>query len=264
LAQQTKASVFLRIDDLDQERVQPAYIQDVFDTLDFLGIPWNEGPQNADEFQRNFSQLHRGQLYAGYLKVLRDQNLLFACNCSRKQLAGHNSYPGTCRDKNIDLDSPDVAWRLRTGYNPCVSFHHIDGTLSSCILPSSMTDFIVRRRDGKVAYQLSSLADDSFYQTDLIVRGEDLMDSTLAQSFLSAVLPGHPLKQTAFFHHPLLLSGEGEKLSKTAGSISIQFLRKRGYSAASVFDQIAKRIHPDYTAASWQELAACYFRSAGL
>jgi glutamyl/glutaminyl-tRNA synthetase len=261
LARQTNASIFLRIDDLDHERVQPAYLQDIFETLSFLNIPYNNGPRNVDDFQNHFSQLLREPLYHQRLQSLRDQHLLFACNCSRKQLAGHEGYPGTCRHKNLDPDAPDVAWRIVTGDQPVVSFHNIDGSWTTAALPAAMTDFIVRRRDGKAAYQLSSLADDAFYQTDLIVRGQDLLDSTLAQSFLSSLMPDHPLQHVSFFHHPLLLNSEGEKLSKSAGSISIQYLRTRGYSAAAVYDLIAKRIHPDFEAGSWQELAACFFKS---
>jgi glutamyl/glutaminyl-tRNA synthetase len=261
LARHTNASIFLRIDDLDQERVQPAYLQDIFDTLAFLDIPYDDGPRNVNDFQDHFSQLLREPLYHQRLQLLRDQQLLFACNCSRKQLAGHEGYPGTCRHKNLDPDAPDVAWRIVTGDQPVVSFRNIDGSLTTAALPTSMTDFIVRRRDGKAAYQLSSLADDAFCQTDLIVRGQDLHDSTLAQSFLSSVMPDHPLQHVSFFHHPLLLDSEGEKLSKSAGSISIHYLRTHGYSAAAVYDLIAKRLHPDFEAASWQELANCFFTS---
>nr|WP_245565742.1 glutamate--tRNA ligase family protein [Terrimonas ferruginea] len=261
LARHTNASIFLRIDDLDHERVQTSYLQDVFDTLAFLSIPYDEGPRDAGDFQNHFSQLLREPLYHQRLQSLRDRHLLFACNCSRKQLAGYEAYPGTCRHKNLDPDAPNVAWRIVTGDQPVVSFHNIDGSLTTATLPVAMTDFIVRRRDGKAAYQLSSLADDTFYQTDLIVRGQDLLDSTLAQSFLSSLMPDHPLQHVSFFHHPLLLNSEGEKLSKSAGSISIQYLRTHGYSAAAVYDLIAKRIHPGFEAGSWQELAACFLKS---
>lgn len=261
LARQTNASVLLRIDDLDQERVQPAYLQDIFDTLSFLDIPYDNGPRSVSDFQQHFSQLLREHLYGQRLQILRDQHLLFACNCSRKQLAGQEGYPGTCRHKKLDLDAPDVAWRIVTGDKPVVRFHNIDGSLTETSLPASMTDFIVRRRDGKAAYQLSSLTDDAFYQTDLIVRGKDLLDSTLAQCFLSSLLPDHPLQQVSFFHHPLLLNSEGEKLSKSAGSISIHYLRTHGYAAAAIYDRIAKRIHPDFEAGSWQQLAACFFHT---
>lgn len=261
LARQTNATIFLRIDDLDQERVQPAYLKNIFDTISFLHLPYDNGPRSVDDFQNHFSQLLRESLYQRRLQWLRDQHLLFACNCSRKQLAGHEGYPGTCRHKNLDLDTPDVAWRIVTGDQPAVSFRNIDGSLATATLPASMTDFIVRRRDGKAAYQLSSLADDAFYQTDLIVRGQDLLDSTLAQSFLSSLMPDHPLQPVSFFHHPLLLDSEGEKLSKSAGSISIQYLRRHGYSAAAIYDLIAKKIHPDFEVGSWQELAAAFFNS---
>src|SRR3546814_2837253 len=93
-----------------------------------------------------------------------------------------------------------------------------------------MSGFVVRRKDGVPSYQLASLIDDLHFGINLIVRGEDLRDSTLAQLHLAALLSsetdfGGPMSGAAsftgalFYHHPLLRSLRGQKLSKSAGDI---------------------------------------------
>lgn len=261
LSRQTGASIFLRIDDLDHERVQRTYLQDVFDTLHFLGIPWDEGPRDVNDFLQHYSQLQREELYNYRLQQLRSQHLLFACDCSRKQLTGSEGYPGYCRNKRLSLDEPDKAWRIFTDSSMPIVFRELFTSHVSASLPEAMTDFIVRRRDSKAAYQLSSLADDAHYEIDLVVRGQDLLDSTIAQSYLSSLLPDHPLQHACFFHHPLLLTEAGEKLSKTAGSVSVQYLRAAGHRPDFIYTQISKRINPSFEAGTWQELANCFFAS---
>ena len=81
LAQKSGAKTLLRIDDLDQPRVNKLYLQEIFDTLNFLEIPWDEGPRNLKEFDSDYSQLHRMPLYMQALKQLADEKLVFACSC---------------------------------------------------------------------------------------------------------------------------------------------------------------------------------------
>ncbi|WP_295122565.1 glutamate--tRNA ligase family protein [uncultured Chitinophaga sp.] len=248
LAKQTKAATMLRIDDLDRDRAAPEYIQDIFDTLEFLDIPWAEGPKSFDEYQSDFSQLHRLYLYNAALEQLRPY--VFACNCSRAQIARQSTngaYPGTCLHKNIPLDTDGVSWRLITD-NRAITIRD-----KQDVLPADMQYFVVRKKDGYPAYQLSSVIDDQHFGIDLIVRGLDLWNSTLAQLYLSSLLPGNTFHQTQFYHHPLLLEKDGGKLSKSAGSTSIQFLRNEGKSAADVYTMIANRLGGQ-SAVNWEEL----------
>src|SRR6185312_6440352 len=75
LAGKYGARILLRIDDLDRERVQKQYVQDIFDTLNFLEIPWHEGPRNMDEYEKQYSQIHRLDLYRQTLDMLQQQSL---------------------------------------------------------------------------------------------------------------------------------------------------------------------------------------------
>lgn len=253
LARKYGAKILLRIDDLDRARVNPEYLTDIFDTLRFLEISWDEGPQDINDFEAHFSQVHRMNLYNEALEQLVAGGLVFACTCSRKQLG--ETAPCACIDKQSPLNTPEASWRLRTDSNAVLKLNSYDGTTIQTQLPAEMENFVVRKKDGFPAYQLTSVVDDLFYGVDLIVRGDDLWASTLAQIQLAAVLDKPVFNNAVFYHHPLLLEGSGKKLSKSAGSTSVRYLRQEGKSAAEVFELISNLLGLPGRADSWQQLA---------
>lgn len=231
LAHRTGAQVLLRIDDLDGERTRPEYVADIFDTLRFLQTGWHEGPRNSGEHESRYAQTHRLALYQKALQQLRDEGRLFACTCSRAEILRQSPdgvYPGTCRHKGIALDQPGVCWRLHTDAKRTLNVTNLDGSITTTVLPEHMHCFVVRKKDGMPAYQLTSVVDDLHFGVDLIVRGADLWPSTLAQLYLAAVLCQPRFLETTFYHHPLLTDAHGIKLSKSAGAQSIRHLRHSG------------------------------------
>jgi len=274
IARRSSAEILLRIDDLDQERVQREYVEDIFETLKFMKIPWDRGPRSADEFLGHWSQVHRLPLYRAALGRLRAAGAVFGCSCSRAEVsrAGRDGgYPGTCRERGLELEG-EVNWRLRTeaafdggtavgaGTEAAAGTAAGTGTdgdpwtaagpgvllvktypggVIEARLPAEMRDLVVRKKDGSPAYQLSSVVDDLYYGVDLIVRGQDLWASTLAQLYLSYPLRAEGFREVRFYHHPLLMTGDGEKLSKSAGATSIQYLRRQGLRAAEIYALIA-------------------------
>ncbi|HOY07097.1 MAG TPA: glutamate--tRNA ligase family protein [Saprospiraceae bacterium] len=222
-ARYNHGTLLLRIDDLDADRKRPEYVQDVFDSLQWLGIDWDTGPKSAPDFEQNWSQHLRLPSYFTQLEKLRSTGLLFACRKSRSDLAPFQGiYPVEFRDQGLSLDDPDVAWRIQTppGF--------------------SMPDFVVRRRDGIPAYQVASLTDDVHFGITHVVRGMDLETSTEAQKFLAACLREDNFLKIKFLHHPLVLDASGEKLSKSAGASSLQAMRSAGADPAFVFRQSAQ------------------------
>lgn len=244
LAKTAGAKVLLRIDDLDRVRVEERYVQDIFETLEFLGVHWDEGPRDVRDFEARWSQVHRVEMYGNGLRSLRDAGVLFACTCSRAQIAREAAdgiYPGTCRDKGISLDAPDVSWRIRTDMTQELVVRGLDGDVVRTQLDVTMQDFVVRKKDGYPAYQLTSILDDLYFGVDLIVRGQDLWPSTLAQLYLASFLPGGAdFSKTCFYHHELLKDKDGSKLSKSEGATSIQFLRREGWLAEDIYAEIVK------------------------
>jgi len=258
LARQTGAGILLRIDDLDRGRVSKDYVEDIFETLRFLGIPWDEGPRHFSEYEREYTQLRRMDLYGEALRQLREEGKLFACTCSRTQVlrdSPDGGYAGTCRNKGIPLDTEGCAWRIRTEAAVMEGVAGMASEGSVCTgLPVEMTDFVVRKKDGYPAYQLTSVIDDLHYGIDLVVRGEDLLDSTLAQQVLARELGRDEFRAIHFYHHLLVMDSGSEKLSKSAGATSVRWLREHGCQPADVYTMILRMLKMDFTVGSWEEL----------
>ena len=242
LAKQSGAQIMLRIDDLDRGRVRPAYVADIFETLTYLGIPWDEGPADDRSYLATFSQVHRVPLYEQALAQLRAQGAVFACDCSRTMLQrGHPAgvYTGRCKHRGLPLDGDGYCWRIDT-----------DNT----DLPEHMRYFVVRTKDGMAAYQLASVVDDMHFGVDLVVRGQDLWESTQAQRFLAEVLGYTSVVEASFVHHTLLTAGAGEKLSKSAGATSVSYLRNEGHSSAAIYRAIGKMAGLQQPISTWADL----------
>ncbi|MFN4314853.1 MAG: glutamate--tRNA ligase family protein [Chitinophagaceae bacterium] len=262
-AAKTGARILLRIDDLDRERSQDEFVEDIFSSLRFLDIPWQLGPQDPADFNKNWSQKTRLKLYEESLQELQKASLLFGCECTRSQLANSRSetgsslkgYPGTCLKKHLPLQQDQLQWRLATRPAKLLSVNRLGGGEIKGTLPEQMAFFAVRRKDGVPAYQLASLVDDHYFGVDLIVRGVDLWPSTWAQVYLSSLLDSKPLQQVQFVHHPLLTEKGGEKMSKSEGATSIQSLRKSGATAADVYTEIARCLGSLRPCHNWTDLA---------
>ena len=252
LARKLNAKILLRIDDLDRERTGKAYVQDIFDTLNFLEIPWHEGPRNYADYEAQYSQMYRLPLYSDALKKLKEAGQLFACSCSRNQVGG--IYPGTCRDKNISFDKENVSWRLKTDPSQEITVNTLDKGIVKTRLPATMQDFVVRKKDGYPAYQLASVIDDLHFGADLVVRGEDLWESTLAQLYLASMLPANDFQNTIFYHHGLLTANGDQKLSKSAGDTSVHYLRSQGKKPADIYSGIATMLGYSELVGNWKQL----------
>lgn len=278
IARQMGATIFLRIDDMDRERADLRYVQDVFDTLRFLDIPWDEGPKDIREFEKEYSQVHRLDLYRGALEELRARGLVFACSCSRTQVTRDSfqgAYAGTCRDRGLLFGAKDVTWRLRTEpveYVEVKTWRRGEDLGQEGLraedagvgrgkekqvkvtLPASMQDFVVRKRDGFPAYQLTSVLDDLYFGIDWVVRGEDLWPSTIAQHYLARALRKKAFNDIIFYHHPLLREANGHKLSKSAGATSIQHLRQEGWRPTDIYALAGRMLGLREPAGDWKTL----------
>ncbi len=262
LAEREQARILLRIDDMDQQRANTAYVQDIFDTLNFLEIPWHEGPRNVLEFTTEWSQMHRMPLYHEALIRLQQSGQLFACNCSRSQikaLSADESYPGTCCHEVLNFDEEQVNWRIQTPPNTQLSINVWQQKVQTATLPASMQFFVVRKKDGNPAYQLSSVVDDVHFGITHIVRGVDLWPSTLAQLYLARALGADDFGQVQFYHHRLIAGVDGQKLSKSAGATSVKYLREQGYKPRQVYQHIADTMQLKLPVSNWQQLAEAFW-----
>ena len=195
--------ILLRIDDLDTDRVRPEYVDDIFRTLEDLGIDWDEGPQGPDDLAAVWSQHHRLGSYHDAIAELRASGHLFACDCSRAQVRSKSEtmdYTGTCSGRGLPLDTVETALRMNYG-------------------TSDIPYVVIRQKNLLPSYMISSIVDDVLFGVTHIVRGADLAPSSNTQISIAQRLPSlSTFCGVDIHHHPLILGAKGEKLSKTQGS----------------------------------------------
>ena len=230
--------LLLRIDDMDTERKRPEYVADIFHTLNWLGIEWTEGPDGPDDFEKNWSQTLRMPTYNKALEACR--SLVFPCALSRNDLEiYHGEYPEAFRHQACSLDDSGINWRANTP----------PGAAMPC--------FVIRRRDGRPAYQLVNICDDIDFCTTHIIRGDDLLPSTASQQWLARQLGWTSFDQILFCHHPLVYDAPGIKRSKSAGSVALREKYTKNESAAFVFQTAANWLgFPEKNVGNLYELAA--------
>lgn len=265
LAKHYGAKILLRIDDIDRERVKKKYVEDIFKTLEFLGIPWDEGPRNYKEYKSKYSQVHRMKHYRQALEQLKKTKKIFACDCSRRKIGLNQpggGYPGTCEKRKLSFDDTEANWRLLTNQK-AIPLNDISRPGFTMTIPPLLRDFVVRRKDGLPAYQLTSVVDDMLDGVDFIVRGKDLMPSSAAQLFLAERLPKNPLKHAVFFHHRLMPDANNRKMSKSSGATSIQHLIKTGTDKAEVYGMIGEFLGLDLPLRDFESFQAAYIRHLG-
>ncbi len=182
----------LRIDDYDTPRVKNEYIENIFYSLDYLGIEWDSGAQNVSDYHKNYKFFK--DRYKKELKRLKD--FIYPCECSRKQIqqtSKDGKYNLTCKNKNLT-------------YNPIL--HAL-----RCELKSE--DIIIWRKGDLPSYNFASLIDDEKLQTSLIVRGKDLLFCSSTQLQLARKLKATNFLHVEFIHHKLVTDKDGNKLSKS-------------------------------------------------
>lgn len=226
----------------------------MLEDLRWLKIKWSEGPDCGGPLGP-YVQSERRAFYLEAWKRLRDLGLIYACTCSRKDVAqaagapneGDDEplYPGTCRRKQASAsgeqagasvatasDAPTgVNWRFRVpdGEQICFTDLHLGPQLM--IAGRDFGDFIVWRRDDVPAYQLAVVVDDTAMRITEVVRGADLLKSTARQILLFRALA---LDIPNYYHCDLVRDESGVRLAKRHDSLSIRKLREMGWTPEEV------------------------------
>jgi len=189
-------SWLLRIEDIDPPREQPGATRSIIDSLRTHGLAW-DGDISY--------QSARGDGYALALRALDRAGLLLRCYCPRRVLGPDGACGGRCGGRG----EGEAALRVRVDPAWSTAFDdRFQGPVAAKALPE---DFVVRRRDGLYAYQLAVVVDDHRQHISDVVRGADLLPVTARQRYLQHCL-GYPSPRYA--HCPVLLGGDGRKLSK--------------------------------------------------
>jgi glutamyl-tRNA synthetase len=235
------APFLLRVEDLDTGRVRPHLEAQQLADLAAIGLDW-DGPV--------VRQSERPEVYAGALARLEAAGVVYPCWCTRAEIReaasaphgplpeGH--YPGTCRR----LTATQRAEREASGRPPAL---RVDAGAAEVAFVDRLhgpqrgvvDDFVVRRNDGAVAYNLAVVADDGAQGVGEVVRGDDLLDSTPRQLWLAARLG---LPAPGFTHVPLVLGPDGARLAKRHGAVTLADRLEQGETAAGVRSRLAASV----------------------
>jgi glutamyl-Q tRNA(Asp) synthetase len=221
----------VRIEDLDQTRSRPEFVDGIFEDLRWLGLDWDEPV---------LVQSERSAVYSQALDQLRERGLVYACFCTRADIAAaleapHGPagahYPGTCRDLPDDPErraATPHSWRLDaekalqvTGLPSWIEEDDRIFTTDR----SDFDDVILARKDAPAAYHLACVVDDAATGVTLVTRAADLRSSTPIQRLLQILLaPPEP----GYFHHPLVAHSNGRRLAKRDRAPTLAAMREDG------------------------------------
>jgi len=251
-ARHTGGTFVLRIEDTDQSRVTPAYIASALDTLRWLGLEWDEGPEVGGPYGP-YLQSERMGSYADWVARLLADGHAYYCYCTPEELAerrataraggGPSGYDGHCRV----LTAEQVVAYEAEGRRPVVRFRMPEGsTTFNDLVRGEVTfdhehvpDFVLARADGSPLYTLAVAVDDVLMKITHVVRGEDLLSSTPRQIAVYRAM-GVPEEEFPFFAHlPYVLGKDGQRLSKRNGVVSVNWYREEGFLPEAINNYLA-------------------------
>jgi glutamyl-tRNA synthetase len=265
-ARKTKGAFVLRIEDTDQERSTPESKQVILDSLNWLGIDWDEGPEVGGP-NGPYEQMARLAIYAEWAQRLIREGKAFRCWCTREDLeAARNAlkakdpkatfhYPGTCRDRKDEPERPFVV-RFKSPTEGVLTY--VDKVFGEVKTPNSaQQDFVLLRSDGVPLYNFGAVVDDISMGMTLVARGRDHMVNTPPQILLYQAFGA---KVPDFAHLPMMLAPSGEKLSKRHGAVAVTEYRDQGYHPNAVLNYLARFgwSHGDQEVFSRDELISAF------
>ena len=240
-ARESGGKFLVRIEDLDQTRSRPEFVDAIFKDLRWLAVDWAE-PM--------FVQSQRAAAYDEALQELRDQGLLYPCFCTRSDIAAaleapHGiaaHYPGTCRNLADDPQrraSTPHSWRLDAAkalsFAGLPSWTETDGTRFTSSA-AEFDDIILARKDAPAAYHLACVVDDAASGVTLVTRAADLRASTPIQRLLQILLA---LPEPTYLHHPLVAHADGRRLAKRDLAPTLAAMRQGGMDGTALARDLA-------------------------
>ncbi len=231
----------LRFEDLDERTVAAEHYKSQQQDLQLLGLDWDDPIVN---------QTDRLDIYHDVLSQLVSQDLVYPCFCSRREIreaasAPHRShagphYPGTCADlssaqRSERAQTRSAALRIRGDEN--------GRGFSDLVLGDqhfAVDDLVVQRNDGTPAYHLVVVVDDAASNIEVVVRADDLTDSTSRHLFLYELLGYEPPQ---YAHVPLVLAPNGDRLAKRHGAVTLEDRAGHGETPADVLSYLAASLN---------------------
>ncbi|MEY3076633.1 MAG: hypothetical protein RLZZ131_759, partial [Actinomycetota bacterium] len=251
-ARHTAGKFVFRIEDTDRERVTDQYIQAAADTLRWLGLDWDEGPEVGGP-HGPYLQSQRLAIYKEWADRFLDQGDAYLCFCTNEELEARREaakesnrppgYDGACRD----LSESDRKRLSDEGRKPVIRMRMPEGsTTFNDLIRGEVTfdhkfvpDFVLMRNDGSPLYTLAVAVDDVLMKITHILRGEDLLSSTPRQIRVYQAMGVKVEDYPIFAHLPFVMGTDNAKLSKRNGEVSIAWYRERGFLPEAICNYLA-------------------------
>ncbi len=250
-ARHTGGKFIVRIEDTDVTRKVRGAVEAILDSLRWLGIDWDEGPEVGGDYAP-YVQSERLDLYHKHVQKLLEGGHAYKCYCSAERLArmraemaerkeSIRTYDRRCRDLTQEerdkLEAQDITpvVRFKTPLEGTTSFNDLikgDVTFDNCTLD----DFILLKSDGYPTYHLANIVDDHLMQISHVLRADEWLSSTPRHILLYQALRYEPPE---FAHLPMILGPDRAKLSKRHGATSIIEYRDRGYLPEAMVNFLA-------------------------
>ncbi len=251
-ARHTGGTFIFRIEDTDTTRVTDEYIQAAIDTLKWLGLDWDEGPEVGGP-NGPYLQSQRLDIYAQWAQKFLDQKDAYYCYCTPVELEARREaqraanvapgYDGQCRDltdaqiSDYKAQGREAVIRMRMPDGGTTFTDEIRGevTFDHKFVP----DFVLVRGDGSPLYTLAVAVDDVMMKVSHVLRGEDLLSSTPRQIRVYQAMGVKPEDYPTFAHLPFVMGQDNAKLSKRNGEVSIAWYRERGFLPEAICNYLA-------------------------
>jgi len=251
-ARHTGGIFLFRIEDTDRSRVTDEYIAAAIDTLKWLGLNWDEGPEVGGP-HGPYLQSERLDIYAHWAARFIEQGDAYYCYCTPEELEARREeqkesgqapgYDGKCRAiSDSDLArykdegrAPVIRMRMPEGSTTFTDVIRGDCTFDHNFVP----DFVLVRADGSPLYTLAVAVDDVLMEVTHILRGEDLLSSTPRQIRVYQAMGVKPEEYPLFAHLPFVMGTDNAKLSKRNGETSIAWYREQGFLPEAICNYLA-------------------------
>ncbi|MFM8842936.1 MAG: glutamate--tRNA ligase [Actinomycetota bacterium] len=251
-ARHTGGKLIFRIEDTDRERVTDEYIQRAIETLTWLGLNWDEGPEVGGPYGP-YLQSQRLDIYTQWAETFVTNGDAYKCYCSTEELEARREkqrelnqapgYDGKCRSLSAD----DIARYESEGRKPVIRMRMPDGeTRFTDLIRGEVVfehkyvpDFVLMRADGSPLYTLAVAVDDVLMKVTHVLRGEDLLSSTPRQIRVYQAMGIAPEDFPFFAHLPFVMGQDNAKLSKRNGEVSIAWYREQGFLPEAICNYLA-------------------------
>ncbi|VVC76520.1 Glutamate--tRNA ligase [Aquicella siphonis] len=235
-ARKTRGTFILRIEDTDLERSTPESVQAILDGMDWLNLNYDEGP---------FYQTRRFDRYREVIAQMLESGTAYRCYCSKERLEllreeqmarkEKPRYDGLCRNRGIAGEGSYVV-RFKNPLEGVVEFDdQVRGRLA--FSNAELDDLIIARSDGTPTYNFTVVVDDWDMNITHVIRGDDHINNTPRQINILRALGATP---PLYAHVPMILGGDGKRLSKRHGAVSVLQYREEGFLPEALLNYLAR------------------------